>query len=221
MISCPNCRGNDDFISFDPSCETFRQLAAPPMPVAKLSTSASASMAAAPMAADSSFLCGRVAVCCFRDRIYSVGGFLVRQGKAFSFVHCTYDLQDFGGGRTGAAHGHGHGRRQQVDNDDACSDYKSGHSHLKTSIGYLRDAPEPNLVAYRCLVPSAAGPPPTSPWTEVTSLRLPVPVGDAATAFFREELWLIGGFVVKYDEELQLFYQVGWKCQKVSIGKKP
>ncbi len=46
----------------------------------------------------------------------------------------------------------------------------------------------------------------SSVWREST--RLPCELGDAATAFFRGELWVAGGFTVKYDEDLQLFYQV-------------
>ena len=38
-------------------------------------------------------------------------------------------------------------------------------------------------------------------------MKLPFQLGDSATVMFQDKLWVIGGYEVKYDEELKLFYQ--------------
>jgi hypothetical protein len=64
--------------------------------------------------------------------IVTFGGFNVDPGENFSYAHCSFDLQEYTHNVPAAAAGGGGGEQvsQQLH-------YKSGHSHIKTSLGYL------------------------------------------------------------------------------------
>ena len=100
-------------------------------------------------------------------------------GALFSLVYCSYDLQDFH------------------------ADYKSGHSHVRTSIGYLKDTPRPNDKVFKRSLNAKDG----DGWSEATDMRLPFAAADAATCAVNGDLYVVGGSVIKYDEDLQIFYQ--------------
>lgn len=152
---------------------------------------------------------GRFAVAARRaseeaETVFCLGGFRLQHGSNFTYVHCAYDLQEFGDGPTSVSGGGG---------GDGAGGYKSGHSHVRTAMNYLNDTPVANQTTFEYQL---AGPSPSSAsssssrpgWAESPeSARLPCPVGDAASAFFAGELWVVGGFRIQYDEELKLFYQ--------------
>ncbi len=82
---------------------------------------------------------GRMSV--FRPQDKSVatfGGYVVQTGETFSFVHCVFDLQEFAHSRPSGAGG-GDGAEGGEGASSAATQlfYKSGHSHIKTAIGYL------------------------------------------------------------------------------------
>lgn len=119
------------------------------------------------------------------EAIYSFGGHLLDPGNTFVYVHCSYDLQEF-------------------------SNYKSGHAHVKTLMGYLKETPLPSLACQRYDLR-------TSEWRECPDMRLPFQLGDSATCVFRGKLWVAGGYTVQYDHNLKLFYQRPecqvWACE--------
>ena len=57
------------------------------------------------------------------DRIFSFGGHVLDPGDLFSYVHCSYDLQEF---------------QATAGSSGVANNYKSGHAHVKTKIGYLK-----------------------------------------------------------------------------------
>ena len=64
----------------------------------------------------------------------------------------------------------------------------------------FQDTPIPNLICQKYDLVSES-------WSECPEMQLPFQLGDSATVMFKDRLWVVGGYEVKYDEDLKLFYQ--------------
>jgi len=98
---------------FLPHCETFYLLPSPPI----ASNSSSGRLTGLTIAARSD------------NSVLALGGLNVVNGSVFSFIHCTYELQEF---------------QSNVDQQM----YKSGHSKLVTRISVLGDTPVPSTKVF-------------------------------------------------------------------------
>ena len=69
-----------------------------------------------------------------------------------------------------------------------------------SAVFLLQDTPIPNLFCQKFDFA-------TESWSDCPEMKLPFQIGDSGTAIFKGRLWVVGGYEIKYDDELKLFYQ--------------